>query len=71
MNQIKLIEFEIQNLKNKLTTHKLYSLLSNVDDIRIFMETHVYAVWDFMSLLKSLQTHLTCTSTPWKPVGEC
>ncbi len=68
MSRIEYIEKEILPLRNELTNHKLYNFLSEIDDVKIFMEKHVYAVWDFMSLLKALQKHLTCVSIPWKPV---
>lgn len=67
MNRIALIESQTSELRKALTQHELYHHLSEVDDVRVFMETHVYAVWDFMSLLKALQNHLTCTTLPWKP----
>lgn len=61
------IETQIKPLKDRLSHHALYTQLSSIDDIKIFMEHHVYAVWDFMSLLKALQKDLTCTSVPWRP----
>ncbi|WP_036145794.1 MULTISPECIES: DUF3050 domain-containing protein [Maribacter] len=66
--KIEEIEIILQPLREKLRNHALYAELKSVSDIQIFMESHVYAVWDFMSLLKALQINLTCTSLPWKPV---
>ena len=60
----------IQSYKNEIIHHALYKELNSLNDIAILMENHVYAVWDFMSLLKSLQSILTCTSSPWKPIGD-
>ena len=51
----------------ELTSHKLYQSLNTLDDVKLFTTYHVFAVWDFMSLLKALQTSLTCTNTPWIP----
>jgi hypothetical protein len=55
--------------RSGVINHEMYSRLDSHEAIVIFMEHHVYAVWDFMSLLKSLQRHLTCIDVPWVPTG--
>lgn len=69
-HQIERIQKVIEPLRQEIINHKVYSVINNLDDLKVFMEYHVYAVWDFMSLLKSLQIGLTCTTTPWFPVGN-
>lgn len=68
MINLSTITQELKPLQEQLNNHKLYNNLNSIDDIKIFMEQHVFAVWDFMSLLKALQNHLTNTSQPWTPV---
>lgn len=53
-----------------LVEHSLYGRFTGIEDVRLFMEHHVFAVWDFMSLLKTLQAELTCVTVPWVPRGE-
>lgn len=64
------IETRIAPIRKQLLNHSLYGKINSPKEVRIFMQHHVYAVWDFMSLLKSLQVQLTCTSLPWHPVGN-
>ena len=64
------IDKELSKLRFELNNHKIYQTLKTIDEVRAFMENHIFAVWDFMSLLKALQSILTCTSPPWKPVGD-
>ncbi|WP_405330353.1 DUF3050 domain-containing protein [Leeuwenhoekiella sp. LLG6367-2.1] len=56
--------------QDQLLSHQLYKKLRTPADLQIFMQHHVFAVWDFMSLLKALQYDLTKVSTPWYPLGN-
>ena len=62
---IEAINKTIQPQKESLLQHSLYKKVQTIEDLHTFLENHVFAVWDFMSLLKALQAKLTCTTTPW------
>lgn len=66
-DQIKIFQQEIAPHRKAIINHEVYRSIKNIEDLRVFMEHHVFAVWDFMSLLKALQRELTCVDTPWVP----
>lgn len=67
--RIEQIQSGLNPLRSSLLAHPVYSSIGDLASLRRFTEHHVFAVWDFMSLLKSLQRELTCVSVPWVPAG--
>ncbi len=68
--RIQQLKESIDPVRNRLIAHPIYGAVQTPSALRIFMEFHVYAVWDFMSLLKALQRSLTCVDVPWAPRGS-
>jgi len=66
---LRTLQAEIAPLRDQLVNHPVYAHIRSLPQLRLFMEHHVFAVWDFMSLLKALQRNLTCVDLPWVPVG--
>lgn len=65
--ELQLLAERLRPLYLKLANHDLYRSFETVEDLHVFMQSHVFAVWDFMSLLKALQRGLTCVDVPWVP----
>ena len=66
---VEALKDSVERARQKVIGHPLYHQLNTVDAVVTFMEHHVFAVWDFMSLLKTLQRRLTCVQVPWVPTG--
>ena len=67
MSYIQILEKNLSSTRKSLINHSLYSKLDSKQKLVEFMENHVFAVWDFMSLIKALQRNLTCIEVPWIP----
>lgn len=66
---IEIIESRLSPLRATLAAHPLYASIRTAAHLRLFMQSHIFAVWDFMSLVKALQSRLTCVTSPWVPTA--
>ena len=60
----------LQSFKARLEDHPVYEAVKSLEDLRCFMQHHVYSVWDYMSLIKYLQSVIAPTQFPWVPKGD-
>lgn len=60
----------VRKLRKELATHPVYAAVTDMNDLTIFMQHHIYSVWDFMSLVKYLQNQIAPARTPWLPFGD-
>lgn len=67
MTGIESLSKKLLPLTEQITHHEVYSKISSLPHLRLFMEQHVFAVWDFMCLLKELFRKIVSTSAPWFP----
>jgi hypothetical protein len=68
--QIVDLKNNIHNTRVQLLKHPVYENIKDLSGLQNFAQFHVFAVWDFMSLLKSLQINLTSVNLPWMPIGS-
>jgi len=64
------LETTLTPWRERLMAHPIYAQLRDAETLRLFMAAHVFAVWDFQSLLKALQRLLTCVEVPWLPTPD-
>ncbi len=67
IDYLKELEICISPVVEKIENHELFKLIISERKLAVFAESHVYAVWDFMCLMKALQRKLSCMETCWYP----
>ena len=67
MDNLEIVNEHLAPLIQKIKNHSVYAAIDSIENLRIFMEYHVFAVWDFVCLLKELYQRLVTTRAPWFP----
>ena len=70
MNSLVALKTAIEPYQKALLTHPINEYIQSEVELANFMQHHVFAVWDFMSLVKKLQKELTSIDQPWVPKGS-
>jgi hypothetical protein len=61
------LERQLVPLQQRMASHPLIGHLTTLLAVRCFMAHHVFAVWDFVCLLKTLYARIGCVGVPWFP----
>jgi hypothetical protein len=64
---IQSLEDQLAPLQQQIAAHPLINALTTRAALDCFMTHHVFAVWDFVCLLKTLYARIGCVSVPWFP----
>jgi len=68
--RVRQLQDNIEDARQALISHPVYARVDSVESMHVFMSFHIWAVWDFMCLLKGLQVNLSCVEVPWYPKGD-
>ena len=56
---------KIAPLREQLKNHPIYEAVQTKKQLKLFMESHIFSVWDFMSLTKAVQHEIAPSGAPW------
>jgi hypothetical protein len=70
MHPIETVNQQLAALIQKIKQHDLYAHIQSMTDLQVFMEHHVFCMWDFMCLLKELHSRIVITRAPWFPMAS-